>query len=362
MIENHNLSILLAGAVLLLASIKLANPLGINKKGNFYFGLFLLLYSSFWLDDIVIIEASSYHKWIEMGKSIIQFLVPILFFISVKFYTEPRHRFNIKDVMYFIPLLLFVVILLCEPAESRRSFNILVTVFTSASGLLYTVLSYRQVLRHQQKIESFISNKEPIDLNWIKYIIYSFIGSTIIYICYAFSSDSSSLNIYMNLYFFLIVNLIAYFSIKQGEIFPHSLDVKQLATPFLSEEGSSTKALMDDEQLNAQKEHLIQLMNDEKPYLDTELNLLKLADQMSLSAHQLSYIVNKGFGENFFSFINRYKVENAKKLLQNPDYDHYTILAIAYESGFNSKTAFNTTFKKLTDQTPSEFRKLRSIL
>ncbi|WP_435522931.1 helix-turn-helix domain-containing protein [Chryseobacterium indoltheticum] len=96
--------------------------------------------------------------------------------------------------------------------------------------------------------------------------------------------------------------------------------------------------------------------------MDSELNLVKLADKLSLSTHQLSYIINNGFNENFFQFINKYKVEKAQELLTNQEYSHYTIIAIGYEAGFNSKTAFNTTFKKITSYTPTEYRKIRSNL
>src|SRR5690606_28387216 len=101
----------------------------------------------------------------------------------------------------------------------------------------------------------------------------------------------------------------------------------------------------------------LRLMELEKPYLNSELNLVKLAEQMNLSTHQLSFLINNAFGENFFNFINRYRVRKAKELLKDPDYDHFNVLVIAYESGFNSKTSFNNTFKKMTAYTPTEYRK-----
>ncbi|WP_276876504.1 helix-turn-helix domain-containing protein [Chryseobacterium joostei] len=98
-------------------------------------------------------------------------------------------------------------------------------------------------------------------------------------------------------------------------------------------------------------------METEKPYLDGDLNLLKLSDRVQINAHQLSYLLNNGFQENFFYFVNKYRVEHAKKMLIDDSFQKLSILGIAFESGFNSKTAFNTIFKKMTDMTPSEFRK-----
>jgi AraC-like DNA-binding protein len=93
-----------------------------------------------------------------------------------------------------------------------------------------------------------------------------------------------------------------------------------------------------------------------KPYLDSELNLIKLAELLQMTPHQLSYIINNGFNENFFQYVNGYRVEKAKELLVEDEMNKLSILGIAFESGFNSKTSFNTTFKKFTGQTPSEFK------
>jgi len=103
-------------------------------------------------------------------------------------------------------------------------------------------------------------------------------------------------------------------------------------------------------------------MDHQKPYLDSELNLIKLAELIGITPHQLSYIVNTGFNENFFQYINTYRVEKAKELLLQEEMNKLSVLGIAFESGFNSKTSFNTTFKKITGQTPTEFKKRSAAL
>ncbi|WP_281979263.1 helix-turn-helix domain-containing protein [Tenacibaculum mesophilum] len=97
-------------------------------------------------------------------------------------------------------------------------------------------------------------------------------------------------------------------------------------------------------------------------YLDNNINLASLAEEMQITSHQLSYVINNGFNQNFYQFINSYRIEKAKKLLMDKSSEKLSILGIAFESGFSSKTAFNTTFKKLTNQTPSEFKKQSSSL
>ena len=117
------------------------------------------------------------------------------------------------------------------------------------------------------------------------------------------------------------------------------------------------KKLISDDELREMKSILIQVMDNKKPFLDTELSLFKLASQLDISSHLLSYIINNGCNENFYQFINRYRIEEAKKMIQDPKMEHLSLMGIAFEVGFNSKTVFNTTFKKITNQTPSEFKK-----
>jgi AraC-like DNA-binding protein len=102
---------------------------------------------------------------------------------------------------------------------------------------------------------------------------------------------------------------------------------------------------------------LLAHMETEKPYVDGELTLPKLAGRLSIPAPHLSQIINERLQQNFFDFVNTYRVEEAKRRLLDPAKQHYSVLAIAEEVGFNSKSSFNAVFKKHVQMTPSEFRK-----
>lgn len=357
---NQQISFLIAGSILLLSFLMLANPSGVNKKGNIFFGVFLLLWSTYWLDEGITSEHVKNNSIFIFIKSFTQFLVPLVFYISVKFFTNPSH--SITDYRFFISPVIFLIFFLSKPLFSPSLYNWVFVTLMFAHAILYITLSYLVVQRHQKNIESFISNKEPVDLNWIKYIIYTFIGTTFILVIYSLFINASSLNVYINTFFLFVVFMVGYFSIKQGEIFPALSENKEEKDVFSEtiEETTKINKLYSDDVLKIQTEKVIQFMENEKPYLDSELNLSKLAGMLSISSHQLSYIINNGIGESFFIFVNKYKVKKAQELLNNTAYDHYTILAIAFKSGFNSKTAFNTTFKKITSLTPTEYRKLRS--
>ncbi len=104
-------------------------------------------------------------------------------------------------------------------------------------------------------------------------------------------------------------------------------------------------------------ELILNYMEEEKPFLDHEIKQSDIADNLKMSVHLFSEVLNVCFQKNFNNFINLYRVDAAKKLMKNPKYEHYKILAIGYEAGFPSKTSFNRVFKNLVGCTPSEFQK-----
>jgi len=97
-------------------------------------------------------------------------------------------------------------------------------------------------------------------------------------------------------------------------------------------------------------------MEAEKPFTDGDLTIQKLADKLSIPPHHLSQTINERLGQTFSDFINSYRVTEAKQRLLDPSLKHLSVLGIAIEVGFNSKSSFNSVFKRYTQMTPSEFR------
>ena len=102
-------------------------------------------------------------------------------------------------------------------------------------------------------------------------------------------------------------------------------------------------------------EKLLAYMEEEKPYLDQELRLDRLAELMNMPRYELSKLINQGTGNTYFDFVNRYRVNEYIALRENVKYDHLNILELAFQSGFNSKSAFNRAFRKHTGQSPTDF-------
>ncbi|BAP32045.1 quinolinate synthetase A [Chryseobacterium sp. StRB126] len=236
-----------------------------------------------------------------------------------------------------------------------ESLSIILILF---QALFYTLLSYITIRKHQRKIQQFSSNTEGINLNWLEYIILVILAVNIIYVVYNLFYDPKSLNFFINAVFLFVIYCVGYYSLKQKEIYP--LEEKQREELISIQDDSDSvdvkRKLMPNEELERIKTQLENIMETQKPYLDSELNLIKLAEMVSVSTHHLSYVINTGCQKNFFQYVNEFRVEHAQQLLKDSE-SKLSILGIAYESGFNSKTSFNTTFKKVTGQTPSEFKK-----
>lgn len=359
---NILVTVLIAGGLLLLSFLHLCNVTGVNRRANLLFGIFTFQWSSFWFDEMIFPDELDQSELVFILVRFFQFLIPVSFILSVKFYSNPTSRVTWRSGALLIVPLLFLPLLLSREYLGQRYFHLFYVVLFVGHALFYTILAYFKIIKHQRTIELIHSNLEDIDLRWIKYIIYSFIGSALLSGAYNIFTRAEELNIYLNLFFLAVVYLVAFYSLRQKEIFPKGIiltEVDEDNGQALDGLQATKSKLIDDPQLAILKEKLIKLMDQEKPYLDSELNLVKLADHMQITTHQLSYLINTGFGENFFNFINKYRVEKASELLRNPAYDHFNILVIGHESGFNSKTSFNTTFKKITNSTPTEFRQNR---
>lgn len=353
-------TIMICGGLLLLSFLHLSNVTSVNRQANLLFGIFTFQWSTFWLDEFLFPEYLNTTSAVYIVLRFFQFLVPISFILSVKFYTDPNKKLTWRHGWIAVAPVVFLIYLLLKPSIKNEMLELCSIIFFLGHSIFYVIWAHIKILKHQRIIKSTHSYTEKIDLSWIKYITYTFMGSAIIVTAYNFFTKAESLNIYINLFFVAVVYLVAFYSLRQKEIFPQGMELSDVVNDnelFEKEVDLPKVKVIEDVDLKKLKERLHQLMETEKPYLNSELNLVKLAQQMNLSTHQLSYLINNAFGENFFNFINRYRVQKAKELLKDSNYDHFNVLVIAYESGFNSKTSFNNTFKKMTNNTPTEYRK-----
>lgn len=154
-----------------------------------------------------------------------------------------------------------------------------------------------------------------------------------------------------------ITYFLGYFAMSQPEIFKHpAQEMEEEKNVEVKQPAASPPKIPSSELLPLKKE-LTKLMEHEKPYLNPKLTLGELASMIHTNTHTLSRVINEGFGRNFFDFVNSYRVEAFKQKIAEGAHKQQTLLGIAMEVGFNSKTAFNRAFKKMTDTTPGKYLK-----
>lgn len=126
------------------------------------------------------------------------------------------------------------------------------------------------------------------------------------------------------------------------------------------DEKKSTTIILNDGQIEHLKNELLSYFKDEEPFLNPQLSLKFVADTLETNTNKISYLVNKAFQANFNDFINSYRLSHFKTKALDPKNSHLTILGLAFDSGFNSKSVFNTYFKKIEDITPRAWLKANS--
>lgn len=247
----------------------------------------------------------------------------------------------------------------------------------------YLVLSLRLLAFHARTIRQNFSSIETINLAWLRNLIVVSIGLLCSHIF--FSVFSQFLGIYKEAEFFnhllkvVLIYVLGYRGIRQPEIFTAqgyipSSDSISPNNGSAEQPGSSPdkgqleeasdradkyrKSALTDEQAEKILARLTQIMDAEKPYREMGLTLTMLSNMLDVSQHHLSQVINEKVGKSFFDFVNGYRVEDAKRAITSPDADRFSILGMAMDAGFNSKSAFYIAFKKHAGMTPSQFKKL----
>jgi AraC-like DNA-binding protein len=288
----------------------------------------------------------------------IQFLSPLVFYISISYFTNPDFSIHRKGLLYLMMPSIYLSLLILENILAN-DFRIVLTVFLIIHGFVFIFFSFWLIIKHKRHIQQFASSTVEIDLAWLEGIVWAALVLIVGISIFNLLFFDAPLNLFMNGFVYIVVLSTAYHSLKQKEIFPTDIEERAEVLSIVNQsrsDSTQTKIIADEKLLDI-KAQLNDLITQDEIFLDNDLNLGKLAKKLNITSHQLSYVINNGFNQNFYGFINKFRVEKAKKLLTDKELDKYSIIGIAFESGFNSKTSFNTTFKKLTGQTPSEFKK-----
>ena len=367
---------LACGGILLLAFLLGTNALRVNRLANRWLGVFLACVGCVLLSRVLpgTTAAARYPSlpgWLELTR----LAMAPAFYLSVVQFTAPNRSWQRSDGLHFLPWLLFLLVMLPQLLGWRPAGAALLPGGVAAVGrdlvfatpkvqaIGYWLAAYLALRQHQRHLPQLTAQPEPIDLQWLKQVLWGLALLVGLWLNELFFHLSWVLALtpvgYLGAVFYL-----AHYALRQPEVFafpaPVRAEIQELwqpATPALPDPapGSAKQARLSPSQVAYWQQRLRQLLETEKVYLEADLSLPALAQRVGLSTHELSYVLNEGFGVNFFQFINAYRVAEAQRLLASPRHQHLSIVGIAFEAGFSSKTTFNTTFKKTTGLTPSQF-------
>ena len=277
-------------------------------------------------------------------------------------------KFNKLFLIHFIPALSYYILLspkLFLPAEEKLHFAFEVLpvnpplyvdifeILVNISGPVYILWSLILLKKHYRHIKENFSYTKNINLKWLRNII---LGMAIIWITVLFTNliddEAGSILIFSTVTLFTF--LIGYYGTRQGIIFtdtreslqPQSIDlkVKYQKSPF---DTKQSRSLLD---------RLLRFMEEGKPYLEGKITLPQLANRFETNPNYLSQVINENLNQNFYDFINKYRIEEFKKRLKKEDALNYTLYGHARDCGFSSKSSFHEVFKKHTGQTPSQYQ------
>lgn len=226
--------------------------------------------------------------------------------------------------------------------------------YVAATGLV--------LQKHRRAMLATFSNQDKVNLNWLQYV---FFGMGLIWLIVLLRGSDELIFTAVSLF----VLVLGYYGIRQGSIFSTAPPIAVPATPATApiitadervrEEMPDPKKYarsgLTDEAATQLHQNLSRLMASEKLYEEPELTLTDLATRLDVPANYLSQVINEREGVNFYDYVSRLRIDAFKQLAADPKNSHFTLLALAFDCGFNSKSTFNRQFKKLTGQLPSEY-------
>lgn len=283
-----------------------------------------------------------------IGTSILSPLLLSFFTIS----ELTKNKTSLKQILlHFLPIAIAYI-----PLIAKHDSLYMNMYFANAFilwALFWNVYYIRRILlvikKHQIELLNIFSSTEGKDYRWLRQLVFAyglmffavFILGFLLSIGYLNISQSNQA---ISIFLILFIAYFSYFGFRQ-------ISVKTTA-PTTDNSNISNKPIASNKLAC-----LAQLMETNKPFIDSELTLYELAKSLKINSSELSALINKEIGCNFYEFVNRYRVEEFKKKIKEGKHENLTILSLAYDSGFASKATFYRIFKKIEGCTPSEFAK-----
>ncbi len=343
-----------------------------NRRANRVLAILIFLFSlrlvetvAYWTKYLLVIP----HFWLTTAS--FYFLFGVLLYFYAGFLSSENFKLRAKDWLHFLPFAIYLSWLVSFyrlSAEIKLNFlqrfiaienpkvaliYFILYLVQISHMLLYTVLTLRLLKNRSQTINGAPISIEKVSLSWLWNLTIgfgSFVLLTLLYVVWLQLGlpYSRAVDALVLIAMAGMIYTIGYKALRQPEIFSGPSALKSAP--------KYEKSALTPARAEIYLSKLAHAMESEKLFIDSDLKLLDLAQRIEISPHHLSQLINEKLGQNFFDFINHYRVEEAKKLLADPAKSQFTILSLALEVGFNNKASFNSAFKKHTGMTPSQFR------
>ncbi|MES2111998.1 MAG: ABC transporter permease [Bacteroidota bacterium] len=344
-------------------ALLLAFSKGVNRAANRFLALALVV-MILWMMRILAIDVhlqSYLPRWDWMSMQFLLALGPLIYFYVLKI-TRPEHKFCWKDILHFSPLLLEQIVLALEIKESSLTgvdtysthifiqINPVLQLLIFISLITYLYHSHKLIENFYRRLQPVLMDRSRLEFRWLRRLLAAtallwLLWITYVAIDYFGYRGQSGLHAYYPFYIFFVAIII--WTAAAAFLKPRAA--------FLALPTHVTKPSISIE-LRQKGTWLKKTVAENTYYLDPELSLNSLAEKLGLSAHELSRIINTALKKSFNDFINEYRVAEFIKRMQDTAYDGITLLGIAFDSGFNSKSTFNLIFKKITGKTPAEYK------
>ncbi|GAB5412487.1 MAG: hypothetical protein Cons2KO_00900 [Congregibacter sp.] len=370
----------------------LATSAGGNCKANRYLACYLLVFVTALIDyflDTTGLTATL--VWLRTALWPKEFLYGVFLYLYCRELTQPNRPISPSlAALLWVPVVLHCCLswpLLWLPAELQYSillnesglpplydaWRVLLgdveLVITIAHLSVFIVVCLRMVFRHRKRVENAFSNLDRISLDWLRNLL---VGTLLVYFLWLaeefFSADLLEgrewLDVLLGMSMVVLIYTMGLLGLRQPAIFsasaaapegttgpPQPATVTDIANPPAQK---YQRSALSPELAASLIEELETLMQAESPYLNPNLSLSDLADTLSVSTNYLSQAINDRLKLNFFDYVNGYRIRHSLPLLAT---SAQTVLEIAMDSGFNSKSAFYGAFRKHQGMTPGHYRK-----
>jgi AraC-like DNA-binding protein len=358
--------VIAAGNMLLTAVLLFTLRKARNLRANRILGVVLLLLGTSFMSDVL-----WRNRFFDYYPHLFEYDTPMslcigpLVYLYIRYQINPNTRLQPPDLLHLLPLVLYVWLLrdflFSSAAAKLNMINnltipdfLFVQYLKKVQLLLYGLVCYRLLVRHRRVTRELLSNLESRQLQWLQHLL---LGAGVLLGVWVISNELPGAEPMLGLTLLGFSYWIACQALQQESSFAHV--ATETVLPIIEEEPTVRyrNSSLSDEYLLHAVQKIECHMAERKPYLDGDLTLTSLAGQLEINPNQLSQVLNEGLGENFYRFVNRYRVEESKRLLLDPAFAHYNILGVAFHAGFSTKSTFNKTFKELTGLSPSEFVK-----